>query len=343
MKDITIANILKGCTAGRMQSVGYMAVIPLISDITDENFIAPFGNVSASTKNYGTLVVENKADIPTIFPTGGSVISKQHAQNHSSPKGIFMSKKKQYMTNQARCIQDSQGGSIRPETDFHFSILPWSMREFSMATKDKVNYSELWPAIKEFNQELGLLNKGHLELFLDHFKNQLNTFIAEFEVVPKMVGAIILLNGDVIGVERAPNYKFWRELWKPLIRESYGSVALWFAKKHAKKPLPPKMRIPLASANIRSIKDILPELEKVEKQEEERVKKVVKGFIHTKFSRKVEQRENNCSFESIINKQFIGQVLLKDEGFPYVSLTTNASWLKNPRAAQFADAADFNM
>jgi len=343
MKEITISKVLKGCTPGRMQSVGYMQIIPLLSDIIDDTFSPPIGNIEASTSDYGTLRLKNLTDSPTIFPTGGAVMTKQKAQNHASPKGIFMGKKGRYQTNQARCIQDSQGGYISPEKDYHFSVLPWAIREFSMASKDRANYSELWPAIKEFNQELGLLNKGHLELFIENFKDQLNTFIAEFELVPKMVGAIILLNGDVIGVERCPNYNFWKEMWEPLVRESYGSVALWFARKFSKNPPPPKMRIPLASTKIRSIKDIIPELIKVEKQEEDRVKQVVKGFINTKFQRKVEQQENNCSFESLTNKQFVGQVLLKDEGFPYVTLVTTSSWLKNPRAADFSDAADFSM
>lgn len=343
MKDITIASILKGCTPGRMQSVGYIQVIPLISDIIDESFSSPVGNIEASTSDYGTLNLKRTSNTPTIFPTGGSVVSTQKAQNHASPKGIYLSGKGTYTTKQARCIQDSQGGYIRAERDYHFSVIPWAIREFSMSTKDKTNYSELWPALKEFNQELGLLNRGHLEYFLEQFKDQLDTFCAEFEVVPKMVGAIILLNGDVIGVERTPNYNFWKSMWKPLIRESYGSVALWFAKHFSNNPPVPKMRIPLASAKIQSIKDILPELLKVEKQEEVRVKNVIKGFIKSKFQRKVEQQENDCSFESLENKQFVGQALLKDDGFPYVSLTTTNVWLKNPNAAKFANAADFSM
>jgi len=343
MKEITIASILKGCTPGRMQSVGFMQIIPLLSDIVDDSFEAPIGNIEASTGDYGTLNVKNLGNAPTIFPTGGAVMSKQTAQNHSSPKGIFMKGRGSYTTKQARCIQDSQGGSIRSDSDYHMSILPWAMREFATMTKNSTSYQELWPVIKEFNQELGLLNKGHLELFLQGFDKQLSTFIAEFEIVPKMVGAIILLNGDVIGVERTPNYKYWKSIWEPLIRESYGSVAIWFAKKFGKNTPPPKMRVPLASANINSIKDILDELKKVEAKEDERVKNVLKGFIKTKFQRDVEQQEMNISFETIKNRQFIGQALHKEDGFPYVSMVTTAAWMKNPNAANFTDAADFSM
>ena len=34
-KTIRVADVLHGCTPGRIQSVGYMQVIPLVSDLSD--------------------------------------------------------------------------------------------------------------------------------------------------------------------------------------------------------------------------------------------------------------------------------------------------------------------
>ncbi len=341
MTDITISKLLAGCTPGRMQSVGYMQIVPLLSNIVDNDIVSPIGVVEASTSNYGTLNVTNKSKSYTIFPSGGAVISKQSVQNHASPKGIFIKPNVKVTTNQAACIQENQGGAMRPETTFHMSILPWAMREYALDKKDSSEYNKIWPAIREFNQHLGLMNKGHLEFFLDSFKDQLDTFIAEFEIVPNMVGAIIFLDGDIIGIERSPNYEYWKSMWEPLIRESYGSEALRYAK--LKKSPPPKMRIPLASARIKSVKDILPELQKVQRQEEARVKKIIKSFIKTKFVRTVEQRGDSISMETIKNRQFIGQVLCREGGFPYVSLVTTNKWQQNPNAADWSEAADFTM
>ena len=40
-KTIRVADVLHGCTPGRMQSVGYMQVIPLVSDLSDNRFVSP--------------------------------------------------------------------------------------------------------------------------------------------------------------------------------------------------------------------------------------------------------------------------------------------------------------
>ena len=86
MNNMTIATILKGCTPGKMQSVGYMKIIPLISDFVDNSIKTP-NEIEASTLDYGKLCLENKSNMSTIFPVGGAIVSKQKAQNHTSPKG----------------------------------------------------------------------------------------------------------------------------------------------------------------------------------------------------------------------------------------------------------------
>ena len=57
-KNITISQILKGVTAGKMQSVGYMQIIPLVTELVDNSFSAP-DNLLTSTLEYGTMVAEN--------------------------------------------------------------------------------------------------------------------------------------------------------------------------------------------------------------------------------------------------------------------------------------------
>ena len=38
---IEVRDVLRGCEAGRLQSVGYMEVIPLVSDLNDDRFVSP--------------------------------------------------------------------------------------------------------------------------------------------------------------------------------------------------------------------------------------------------------------------------------------------------------------
>ena len=55
-KTIRVADVLHGCTPGRIQSVGYMQVIPLVSELSDDRFVSPVeGEAEVFTTNYGSL------------------------------------------------------------------------------------------------------------------------------------------------------------------------------------------------------------------------------------------------------------------------------------------------
>jgi len=323
MNKITIAEVLKGTVAGRMQSVGYMQIIPLISDLVDDAIGAP--SFHSSTSDYGSLTVENKSPKDSILPFAAGFISKQAAQNHAVTKAKLVSGGRRSTINTAACIQSSQGGTIA-HGDHQMTILPWIIREHSQAVKDVRKYSKLWPAIEEFNQNLGLQKRGHLEDYLNKFDKELSTFIAEFEVVPKQVGAIILMNGFVVGVERAPNYEYWNKIWKPLIRECYGSLAIQYKKNFGANPPPPKTRVPLKSVNVRSLAGIKKALKSARVQEDGNVKTIVRKFIKNQFNRTEEEKAGNLVVESLNHNQFFGQIVRRSESILYASLSTSGSW-----------------
>ncbi len=326
MNNMSIKEILKGCEPGRLQSVGYMQIIPLTSTLVDDSIAPP--NLLSSTKDYGHLVVENPSDKPTILPFGANFISEQAAQNHAATKTAIVNAKTKQSILTAACTQQSQGGTIN-HGKHQMSILPWFIKEAAMLCKDVKSYGKLWPTITEFNQNLGLQNRGHLEDYLKGFEKELNTFIAEFEIIPNQVGAIILINGYVMGIERAPNYAYWSKVWKPLIRESYGSLVLQYRRLMGKKAPAPKTRVPLKSGNIKSIKDIRDALTAAENQEESNARQVVRTFIKDRFSKKVEEKMGSMVVESVTHKQLTGQIVRDDERILYASLTTTGDWVKN--------------
>lgn len=326
MNEITIAEILKGTVAGRLQSVGYMQIIPLISDLVDDSMAPP--DFLSSTRNYGTMVIENKSDKQSILPFGAGYITTERAQNHAATKAKLIPAKKGVVIEDAACIQSSQAGMLEHK-DHQLTILPWIIREFTQSVKDIKSYSKLWPAISEFNQSLGLQSRGHLEDYLDKFGKELNTFIAEFEIVPKQVGAIILMNGFVVGIERAPNYDYWNRIWKPLIRECYGSLAIQYKKKFGENPPPPKTRVPLKSVGATSIADIKKALKDARTQEDKNAKGIVKKFITNKFIRQEEEKSGSLVVESLKHGQFFGQIVRRDESILYASLSTSGKWSEN--------------
>jgi hypothetical protein len=91
--------------------------------------------------------------------------------------------------------------------------LPLRYGRVGIVRREK-SFGRLWPSIAEFNRQAGLEDQGHaghLEFFFQHYRDQLDTFVAQFEPVPEPVGCIVLIGGKVAGVERTPsaNRAWW--------------------------------------------------------------------------------------------------------------------------------------
>jgi len=327
MNQIDITEILRGCEPGRMQQCGYMSVIPLVSELVDDRFGSPL-KVMASTSNYGTLIVDNPNDYPTILPFGAGYISKQHAQNHAAMKAVLLGKKGRKTITTAACIQESQGGTMAKGTH-HMTILPYPIKEQALKVKDEQRYDKLWPAISKFNTSLGLQSMGHLEFYLEKFKDELNEFVAEFETVPNQVGAIVLINGEVVGIEKAPNYTYWAAVWTPLIRECYGSMALAYSKSKGSSTPAPKTRVPLKSVGINSIEDIAVALKSARIKEDTIVKDTIRNFITKKFHQEQEEKSGDLTVETLTGSQFKGQIVRDESAILYASLITDKNFKWN--------------
>ena len=156
------------------------------------------------------------------------------------------------------------------------------------------------------------------------FTPELDTFVAQFEPVPKQVGAIILINGYVIGIERAPSCEYWLDIWKALIRECYGSFALTVSKQYE----PRDVVIPMRQAGIKGLDDILVALKEARQQEEELVKQKIRTLLNDAFESQVEQEAAGFVLESLQNKQLVGQIVRIGKTIPYASLTVCKNWRK---------------
>ncbi len=280
--NITITEILKGCVPGKMQSVGYMQVIPLLSepDLIDDSF-GIFSELESSTSDYGTLILDNRSRKKTIFPMCAGILTDTAAQNHGSGKAKLIGKAGSVTLRDAACIQQTQGGTIRKGV-YNTTIMPYSMRVEALQVKDVKDYAKLWPAIQKFNGEIGVRSEGHLEYYLESFGDKLDEFIGQFEIVKNQVGAIILLNGQVAGIERAPNYEYWKDLWKPLIRECYGSQSLIFGRKGVKQS-PPLGRMPINDHVVNDLSSLEVEFNKAKEYEELAIKKTIRDFLAKPF------------------------------------------------------------
>jgi len=232
-RNMSMDDILFGIGHGRRQTVGNMDVIPLVDEGADrgEEFMPPT-EVEVGTEEYGTVSMRHSGDSPTVMPTGSCWVVKERAQDHAIGSGVLLAPGDSKTIRDAMCIQSSQSGMIRRQVQ-DLTILPVGLRTRALALRGRQDYSKLWGSIGEFNKGYGSSDEQALVYFLRNFGKQLDQFVAEFELVPGQVGAIILVNGKLVGVEVAPNSLFWESIWEPMIRVCYGSFAIRYADQAA--------------------------------------------------------------------------------------------------------------
>lgn len=322
-KGLTIAEILAATQAGRVQTVGLMQVIPLISEEADDRFALP-SKAEVSTSGYGSMVFSNPEDKVLIVPAQIGYVVKQAAQDHAMASAGLVRKQGKKTYKNAMCIQQSQGGFISAG-QHQMLILPFSLREAAISKRKEHSYNKLWEVISTFNSNLGLKKHGHIEYFLKHFKKELDQFVAEFECVPNQVGAIVLIDGKVVGIERTPSPAFWKAVWPALIRECYGSLAIECAKRLGEGVAAFDYRQPLRK-KVRSLAELKRALEQANTDESEMVKTKVRELLGAKFKLDKEDQAGNFIQETASHAQFIGQIVREGEVVKYASLVTRKSW-----------------
>lgn len=324
-EKITIREILKGTTVGRMQSVGYLQVIPLLSDLQDERFASP-NDVVVGTSDYGSMVFDNPTDQLFIVPVQAGYVVKQKAQDHAMAHTGLVPKKQTKTYKTAMCIQQSQGGHIS-KGKHKLLILPFSLRETALLKRKEKGYNKLWEAISTFNANLGASKHGHLEYFLKKFKAELNEFVAEFEAVPNQVGAIVLLDGQVVGIERTPSTSYWNAVWPALIRECYGSLAIEYKQSLGGKPSLPKDRVYLPES-VGSLPELKKALQDAETEMEELAKAKVRELLEDPFKRVQEEKISSLEIETLEHEQFLGQIIHEEQQILYASMIVSKKWFR---------------
>lgn len=321
---LTVETILKGTGLGPMQSVGQMQVIPLVdtaSGQVDERFSPP--TLEAGTHGYGAVSLRNESDKPTIVPFGAGWVVKQAAQDHAIASGAFLKPGEQRVLSHAMCIQQSQPGLIK-RAKHALTILPAKLRSTALAMRKVDQYSKLWEHISKFNGELGISSVANLVTFLTSFEKQLDEFVAEFELVPRQVGAIVLVGGEVVGVERSPSPAYFAALWEPLVRVCYGSLAVLAGKQ---RTTPPPTRLPLVptAKSLDALRHVLTELRERETRLSLHIASFVKGLRLERAETPDDTLEESelwtvAAKPHTDNRAFSGQVVMTDRSVMYASL-----------------------
>lgn len=340
--NLSTRELLRGLAPGRPQTVGNMTVIPLLLDSVGEcDGIAPFTSAKYSTVNYGVVRVSAGGPQDVIIPSQLAIMTKEAAQNHALMSALVVEHGKVTDVNTAACIQQTQPGFIREDSPQDLVILPYALREEAHNMRAQANsYSKLWPAIARLNAMGNAKASGHLEYFLDRHKQTLDEFVAEFEVVDKQVGAIVLIGGVVYGVERAPTMAYWREVWEPLVRVCYGTQAYLEAKASGDRNLSsqsavvvPESRTPINMSGVRDLDGLMAAYRVANDTEAQNARDAVSAILDDAvISQTQEPSKTVTDYQtwSVSSRQFVGQVVVRNQtAVCYASLVTASHWRKN--------------
>ncbi len=311
---LTVEMILKGTGIGPMQSVGQMQVIPILGD-DDATYAPP--ELEAGTSGYGSVALRNTHDKPTIVPYGAGWVVRENAQDHAIGSGALLKAGEHKVLGRAMCIQQSQPGLIA-RAKRALTILPAKLRAKALAIRHVEQYNKLWEHITAFNTALGIDKVANLVTFLRSFEKQLDEFVAEFELVPRQIGAIVLVGGEIVGVERAPSAAYFAATWEPLVRVCYGSLAIAAGKTRS---MAPATRLPLI-ATAKTLDALRSALADLRTREEVLTQQLVSFVRALRLERadKADDTLDGAELWTVAGLQFGGQVVIAGDAVKYASL-----------------------
>ena len=258
-----LKELLKNVKLQNPQIAGNQIVVPLTSetpltDVSEDMLIS-----ITSDTDYAHLTLKNNNGKPVIVPQGSAWITKKEGQDRATLKVNVVDCTKSKKVD-VGCVQSSQGGGIQGTETDELRFIPATIRHAAMkkhtASSGHDNYSIIWNDIESYMKKLGIKSgRAHIHDFYDHYKKELEEFIAPFEKVENQVGAVILLNNEVVGIELYPNYGAWNKIWRKLIRDSYGSEAIALIKNKQAVSFRPI----LEADKISSMADLKAEVTKV--------------------------------------------------------------------------------
>lgn len=322
---LTIDKILRGTALGDVQTAGAMQVVPILGD--DFATFAP-PELEVGTRGYGTVLLRNTHDKPTIVPGGSGWIVPQRAQDHAVPGATFVRKGEQKLVDTAMCIQQAQPGLIA--TGKHtLAILPVALRAQALAVRHVKDFRKMWEPITKFNRALDVPSgDGNLSAFLRTYEKQLDTFVAEFELVSRQIGAIVLVGGRIVGVERTPSASYFAAVWEALVRVSYGSLAIQIART---QPDLPATRLPFVAplptgGRARDLASLRRALEDVAAREQGMVWSVVSALRNTKLDEgAIDESLDDASIVTLATSGLSGQLVRVNDEVAYASLCVSAA------------------
>jgi hypothetical protein len=213
---------LTGYRLGQPQRAGVLTVVPMFGPAYP-GIASPSAVKLARVVGYGKCLLANSGDGVAIVPLHIGYI-QDAAQNHALCRSAFMAPGQELLFADACCVQQSQGGYISDRGQGLF-VLPVELRAAALDLRGMENYSKLWPAITTLNTSYGLPARGHLEQVLTRKYAVLTQYQSRLELLSGQLGALFFIGERLVGIEIAPDPRYFAEMWVALVCFAYGPAA----------------------------------------------------------------------------------------------------------------------
>jgi len=232
-RDFT--ELLKGCRPVKdsdgniiVQSIMNMQIVCLTTDAEfslDSRFANPLTSLTAGNSSYGQMSFTNKENKEVILPAQMAVMTKQSAQNHGMVKAGYIEPRAQTTYHDAGCVQGGQTGYFRGTQEFR--MIPVTMREMLWdAVGQTSGHGNIYPAIQKLGVDTQSGAGNYLNVYFDKYDKKLEQFIAHFERPRDLIGIIVLIDGEIVAVDKFPSFTYAEQVWDLMIRDCYGALAI---------------------------------------------------------------------------------------------------------------------
>lgn len=303
-----LRELLRGFEARQPQKVGNMTVIPLVGQESENNDVGTIDDIYLNRDtSYDTMHMANQGQNVTIVPGGYALVTKESAQDRAvrSKELVAPGQSKQVS---AFCVQSTQGGFMRgsDQESKTTRMLPATIKRAAYHHRNQPGYDGLWESLAAYNSSSGI-GGNFLKSFFDKFRQQMDEFIAEFELVPFQRGAIILINDEIIGVEISPNPMAFSAQWELLIRDCYGSEAIQRQTEVSKVDDADLFK------DVETLEDLSAALAEFENKEWDHVEKLVNTVLSQNESCAERQVHGGLKVVDIETEDFVGQAVRENE------------------------------
>lgn len=346
VKTREFTELLKGCRPIKdsngnivVQTIMNMQLVGLTTDdeySMDDRFSNPLIALKASNRTYGEINLSNETRKDTITPAQIAILTKQSAQNHGMVKAGYVPAGRSVTFNDAGCVQGSQTGTFNGTQEFR--MIPVTMREmlFEMVGQTS-GHGNIYPAIEKLGRDTQSNAGTYLNIYFDKYDKKLEQFIAHFERPEKLIGVVILVDGEIIAIDKYPSFSYAEQVWDLLIRDCYGALAIISELKNKKAntlftDTLKKTRSKRGESTLEKLERALNETKKtITKTVEEKIQDLLDMTLEASLDT-TGNPSGHASTKSYVlkNEGYIGQVISESDYHHLVSIVKKEAY--NPAA-----------